>query len=67
VATDSRTDETRQLDHLKQDLHREFASLPPHVVDETLDLVVSGFTRASVRSFVPVLAGRSARERLRHL
>lgn len=66
MALNPRTDETRQLEHVKQDLRREFAALPSEVVDEAFDLVVSGFTRAPVRSFVPVLARRRVREHLRH-
>lgn len=65
MAVNTRTDETRQLEHVKQDLRREFAALPCEVVDEAFDLVVSGFTQAPVRSFVPVLARRGVQERLR--
>ena len=62
---DLRTDETRQLEHVRQDLLREFAALPQTQVDEAFAWVVRGYTRAPVRSFVPVLAQREARQLLR--
>jgi hypothetical protein len=64
---DPRTDENRQLQHVREDLLREFASLPPSLVEENVSLVESGFTQATIRSFVPVLVRRGAQERLRHL
>lgn len=67
MAVNPRTDETRQLEHVKQDLVREFAQLPSHVIDETFAQVVGAFDRARVRSFVPVLARRGAQQRLRQL
>jgi hypothetical protein len=63
----SRQDEHRQLAHVKDDLLREFAALPPAVVDEQISLVVRGFTQAPVRSFIPVLVRRRVRDRLRSL
>ena len=67
MALDTRADENRQLQHVKEDLHREFAELPEAVIDEQVTAVILSFTRAPVRSFVPVLVRRGARERLRHL
>jgi hypothetical protein len=67
MAVDTRTDENRQLQHVKEDLHREFATLPDAVIDEQVSAIISSFTRAPVRSFVPVLVRRGARERLRRL
>jgi hypothetical protein len=67
VAVDDRADEHRQIEHVKEDLLREFAALPEAVVDEQVSLLVRHFTRAPVRSFVPALVRRGARERLRHL
>jgi hypothetical protein len=67
MARDARADEDRQLQHVKEDLHREFAALPEAVIDEQVSALVLAFTRAPVRSFVPVLVRRGARERLRHL
>jgi hypothetical protein len=67
VAVDDRADEHRQIEHVKEDLLREFAALPEAVVDEQISQLVRHFTQAPVRSFVPVLVRRGARERLRHL
>ena len=64
---DAAADERRQLDHVRQDLAREFTSLPPTVVDDLVDQQVASFVTAPVRSFVPVLVRRGARERLRQL
>ncbi|MGZ6826840.1 MAG: three-helix bundle dimerization domain-containing protein [Mycobacteriales bacterium] len=60
-------DETRQIAHVKDDLIREFAALGPAVVDEQVAQAVRGFTQAPVRSFIPVLVRREARDRLRSL
>lgn len=65
MPVDPRTDEKRQLEHVRQDLLREFAALPQAQVDEAFARVVEGYTRAPVRSFVPVLAAREARQLLR--
>ena len=62
-----RADENRQLQHVKDDLHREFSALPESVIDEQVTALILAFTRAPVRSFVPVLVRRGARERLRRL
>jgi hypothetical protein len=61
-------DELRQIERARQDLLREFdGRLPETEVRERFDEIVAGFEGAPVRSFVPVLAGRAARERLRRL
>ncbi len=67
MALDPRADEHRQIEHVKDDLVREFAALPESLVDEQVTQVARHFTQARVRSFVPVLVRRGARERLRHL
>lgn len=49
-------------------LHDEFdARLGAAVVDRDIQVVADRFTRARVRSFVPLLVRRYARERLREL
>jgi len=61
-------DEQRQLDRVREDLIREFgAKLTAQVVDEQFRALVARFDGAPVRTFVPVLAQRAARERLRDL
>jgi hypothetical protein len=60
-------DEQRQLDSVRDDLVREFPSLPTDVVQEKFSVLVRAFQQAPVRSFVPVLVRRRAREQLRHL
>jgi hypothetical protein len=61
-------DEQRQLQQTCQDLVREFADrLDPEEVQQRFEDVVHDFDGVPVRSFVPVLAGRAAREWLREL
>ncbi|MCU1673290.1 MAG: hypothetical protein JWN77_1403 [Frankiales bacterium] len=61
-------DEDRQLARVEEELVREFASaLTEQVVSEQLRGLVAEFAGAPVRTFVPVLAQRVARERLRAL
>ena len=61
-------DELRQIERAREDLLREFdGRLPEAEVRQRFDEIVHGFDGAPVRSFVPVLAGRVARERLRRL
>ncbi|MGB8650232.1 MAG: hypothetical protein WCD35_06185 [Mycobacteriales bacterium] len=67
MTLDPASDERRQLDHVREDLMQEFADVPPEVVQDQLSDALRAFTRAPVRAFVPVLARRGARERLRHL
>jgi len=64
---DPRADENRLIEHVREDLVREFTSLPPAVVHEHVARVTKDFTQAPVRSYVPVLVRRGARDRLRHL
>lgn len=46
-------------------VHEEFdGRLDPGTVDECLDQIAARFSGASVRSFVPLLVGRYAREEL---
>jgi hypothetical protein len=61
-------DEDGQLTRIENELVSEFgAGLPPVFVAEQFRREVSGFAGASVRTYVPVLAQRAARERLREL
>ena len=61
-------DEERQLARVREDLLREFGTeLSEQVVDEHFRSLVARFDGAPVRTFVPVLAQRAARERLREL
>ena len=61
-------DEERQLARVREDLLREFgAQLSEQVVDAHFHALVARFDGAPVRTFVPVLAQRAARERLREL
>ena len=61
-------DEERQLQRVRDELVREFgAGLSEPVVDEHFSALVRDFEGAPVRAFVPVLAQRAARERLRGL
>lgn len=60
-------DESVQLAHVCEDLQREFPAVPPEVVEDQVTREEQVFTRARVRSFVPVLVRRRARERLREL
>jgi hypothetical protein len=64
---DPRTDERRQIEHVKEDLLREFPAIPESVVHQELTQAVQSFRQAPVRSFVPVLVRRGARERLRRI
>ncbi|MFP5218625.1 MAG: three-helix bundle dimerization domain-containing protein [Actinomycetes bacterium] len=61
-------DERRQLQRACQDLVREFSGkLPADEVQARFEEIVHQYDDAPVRSFVPVLAGRAARQRLREL
>lgn len=64
----NRDDEQRQLEHVRQELLAEFAAtLSPTVVDAQVEALVSAFTTAPVRSFLPVLVRRGVRDKLRSL
>ncbi|MCW2670037.1 MAG: hypothetical protein QOJ48_1069 [Frankiales bacterium] len=60
-------DERRQIEHVREDLAREFQTVPPDLVAELVSRQVAAFQRAPVRSFVPVLVRRGARAELRQL
>ena len=61
-------DEQRQLQRTCQDLVREFGDrLPEADVQARFSAIVQRFDGAPVRSCVPVLAARAARQRLREL
>ncbi|HWH28839.1 MAG TPA: hypothetical protein VNU26_07745 [Mycobacteriales bacterium] len=64
--TDSPDDERRQLDAARRDLVAEFADrVPESEVGARFDEIARAFEGAPVRTFVPVLVGRAAREQLR--
>lgn len=64
--TDSTDDEQRQLEAARRDLVAEFADRVGEAeVTARFDEIARGFEGAPVRTFVPVLVGRAARERLR--
>jgi hypothetical protein len=60
-------DERRQIEHVREDLAREFTTLPADLVEELVRRQVAAFQQAPVRSFVPVLVRRGARAQLRQL
>ena len=61
-------DEQRQLESARAALVSEFAGrLPESEVDDRFRDIVREFESAPIRGFVPVLAQRMARERLRSL
>jgi hypothetical protein len=66
--TTSADDEQRQLRRTCQDLVREFGDrLAEAEVQARFEEILHSFDDAPVRSFVPVLAARATRERLRAL
>lgn len=66
TGTDPVEDERRQLRRACEDLVVEFGDrLPSDQVQARFEEVVHRFDGAPVRTFVPVLAGRVAREDLR--
>ena len=61
-------DEQRQLDRARQALVEEFAGrLPADEVSARFEEIVEGFQGSPIRGFVPVLAQRQTRQRLRSL
>ena len=59
-------DEQRQLESARRALVSEFAGrVPEDEVEQRFSALVSQFEGAPVRSFVPVLVRRQAREQLR--
>ena len=61
-------DEQRQLARVGDDLVREFADrLSAEQVQQLFSATVDRFEGAPIRSFVPVLAQRSARQELRQV
>ncbi|HEU0104268.1 MAG TPA: hypothetical protein VFR07_18305 [Mycobacteriales bacterium] len=61
-------DEQRQLASVRAELVREFGDrVSPEQVQRMFEETVDRFDGAPIRSFVPVLAGRSARQDLRHV
>jgi hypothetical protein len=66
-ARDPAADERRQIEHVREDLTREFVTLPAEVVADRVSRQVAAFQQAKVRSFVPVLVRRGARSELREL
>ena len=67
-ATTARDDEQRQLASVSAELVREFGDrLSETEVQQHFAAIVSRFEGAPIRSFVPVLAQRSARLELRRV
>ena len=63
----SNDDEQRQLNNVKAELVREFGDrVSTERVQRLFAEIVGRFDGAPIRSFVPVLAQRSARLELRH-
>ena len=61
-------DEQRQLARVGDDLVREFGDrLSAEQVQQRFTAIVDRFQGAPIRSFVPVLAQRSARQELRQV
>lgn len=55
-----------ELHDVAHGVHQEFDEhLDPSAVDECLQMVASRFDGAPIRTFVPLLVGRYAREELR--
>ena len=67
VPSDPSQDLHRQVEHVREDLRREFAWLPPAVVDQQVRRAEQALAGARVQSFVPVLVRRGARDELRRL
>jgi hypothetical protein len=64
--TGTRADEPhQQVEHVREDLRKEFPSLPGHLVDLHVRREEDALAGARVHAFVPVLVRRGARERLR--
>jgi hypothetical protein len=55
----------RQVEHVREDLRREFAPLPPQVVDLHVRRAEEALEGARIQAFLPVLVRREAREHLR--
>jgi hypothetical protein len=63
---DAQADEQRQIEAAREALVAEFAGrLPAEEVGQRFAEMVHDFDAAPIRGFVPVLAQRRARERLR--
>ena len=56
-----------QVEHVRNDLRREFGSLPPAVVDEHVHRQEVALAGARIQTFVPVLVRRGARDELRRI
>jgi hypothetical protein len=62
-----KVDEQGQLRRLEADLQSRYHDLPPELVSEQVRAGLAEFADARIRSYVPVLLGRRAAERLRTL
>lgn len=60
-------DEQGQLRRLEADLQTRYQHLPPDLVAEQVRAGLAEFADARIRSYVPVLLGRRAADRLRTL
>jgi hypothetical protein len=67
MGTTPRQDLTTQVAHVRDDLRREFGSLPSSVVDEHVHRQELALAGARIQAFVPVLVRRGARDELRQL
>lgn len=59
--------ETLKIQHVQEELAREFPTLPREVVESYVDLAATRLDGAPVRAYVPVLVRAGARHELRRL
>lgn len=64
---DAPADEAVKIAHVREDLKREFPTLPAAVVASQVDEAAQRLADARVRAFVPVLVRRGAQTQLRQL
>lgn len=60
-------DLTAQVERVREDLRREFPTLPEHVVDRAVRHAEADLRQARITTYVPTLVRRAARDGLRHL
>ncbi|MDP9182121.1 MAG: hypothetical protein M3P04_05025 [Actinomycetota bacterium] len=60
-------DEALQLQHVQEDLLREFPTVPERVVALQVQQMMQTLVTAPVRKYIPVLVGRGARAHLRRM
>ena len=59
-------DEPAQIERITQDLIRRFAGIPTRVISNEVKAGVKAFEGAHVRTFVPILVEKRAKDHLRH-